>query len=322
MDTMEDYHGELQEVKLALAGLLRYLGHQGQNRGLLDIRFCLPTELYPEIHDISTNAMKDFSSQTILRWHAGDLLRVVAHRLSLYVRIYDNARWSSFVSSVDLNRRDSAHDFLCSILPKTISTRSGFSETPIAYILRHTQLLPRHVIVIFNRMMADSMASAQARPGEVPPEIVKRSVAESLDQIFAGIAKAYKYKYPHLRDICREALPELSRRFKKNELQTVFNRHVSRALKRLRDRGEDPDLDFFGFERMLIEVGAIGKQVDETDHYFEAEFEYTIPYELVVAQDDWLCLHPVFSGCFRRANAESADVKRVYPRGSDPLLSH
>jgi hypothetical protein len=266
--------------------------------------------------------MKDFSSQTILHWHAGDLLRVAAHRLSLYMRVYEADAWESVAGSVDLNKRESAHDFLCSILPKKLSSRGGFTEHPIAYILRHTQLLPRHVIEIFNRMVTASMRGLSKQRGETSEEIVLRSVQESLDNILGGVSKAYEHQYPHLKDLCRGAIPELPRRFRKGDLHKIFNVHVKPVLGRLRNEGKELDLDIYSFERMLIEIGAVGKQISETELYYEAEFEYTIPRELVIAYDDFLCIHPLFSGCFPKTSAELSDRKRIYPYGSDPLSSH
>ena len=56
----------------------------------------------------------------------------------------------------------------------------------------------------------------------------------------------------------------------------MFNRNVGQVKKRAAMQGDDFDMDYRSFKAMLVEVGAIGKQIDETEMYYEAEFEYNV----------------------------------------------
>jgi hypothetical protein len=319
MDTLEDYRIETNDSAVAISGLLRYLGHQSSNRGRLDIRFCLPAELYAELQSISTNAMKDFSSQTLLHWHAGDLLSVATHRLSLYLRLHDPERFEQISERFDLSRRDGAAGYLRSILPERLINRNGVEELSVAYILRHTQLLPRHIIEVFNRMLSGIIDRQTRQFTTVPEASIIRAVQECEYSICNGVAQAYRNFYPYLQEICTAVLPELPRRFRDGDLLKAFNVHAKAVLKRLRDSGREHDLEYHRFKRMLIEVGAIGKQTTETDRYYEAEFEYTIPSHLVVASTDYLCIHPLFSGRYPHTQAaQTGAEKAIYPFGSDP----
>ncbi len=71
--------------------------------------------------------------------------------------------------------------------------------------------------------------------------------------------------------------------------------------------------DFAQFKRMLIEIGAIGRITSETERYIQAQFEYTVPHQLVTSTDDMLCLHPLFTEIF---SAKTRENKPVYPYGS------
>lgn len=50
----------------------------------------------------------------------------------------------------------------------------------------------------------------------------------------------------------------------------------------------------------------------DTDVYIKGNFEYTVAHELVLSQDDELCVHPLFSGIFGGGKNE----RPVYPYGS------
>jgi hypothetical protein len=320
MDTLEMYRLGVDLVQVAIAGLLRYLGQQAENRGLMDIRFCLPAEIYEEFHRASTNAMKDFSSETALRWHPGDLLSVAAHRLSLYLQLYHPERYNQVAHKFDLSGREGAVGFIHSILPERLVNRNGVKELAVAYILRHTQLLPRHVIEVFNRTLSGVIEPATMHFNAVPESAIVRGIQNCEHSICRGVAQAYDIDGDQfLSQIWESVFPELPRRFRDGDLQSVFNIHAKAALKRLRGEGKaSGGLEYRSFKQTLVEVGAIGKQMRETDLYYEAEFEYTRPGRLIIATNDLLCTHPLFSGVYPHSYALQEKYKAVYPVGSDP----
>ncbi len=309
MDTLEEYRQELSEASHAVSGLLYYLGRQAENRGLVDVRFCLPVEFYTEWFDLSSNPMKDFSTQTVLHWHAGDLLRVIAHRASLYLQIADRLRYESVMTNFDINSRGGASAFCRSLLPFRLPNLNSVEEPTIAYILRHTQLLPRHVIDIFNRCLASGIDRTTGSLGPISENNIVRAVRECEQRICSDIVSAYKHKYPDFWDLCADVVPNLPRRFEDAELHRAYNRHAKSKR----------SFQFYEFKRMLLEAGVIGKETGKsTDIYHEAEFEYTVAGRLVLAVDDKLSLHPLFSGAFPAAMNTDREAQPVFPRGSDP----
>jgi hypothetical protein len=116
----------------------------------------------------------------------------------------------------------------------------------------------------------------------------------------------FKLIYPTAEETCKRCLPELGHKFSMGDLHRVFTRHGKTVF------GSD---NLFDFQRMLLEIGAIGRVIPgkETDHYIKGSFEYTVSHQLVLSQDDELCIHPLYSGIY---NGPGRPEHPVYPYGS------
>jgi hypothetical protein len=318
MDTLEAYRLERDDATHAVGGLVRYLGHQAPNKGLLELRFCLPAELYQTFLRASHNPIKDFSSQRMLHWHAGDLLKIAAHRLFMFFNLYDRDRYAELDQRYNIENRNGAVAFFENFLPNGVRKRNSIYEPALAYVLRHTQLLPRHLLDILNKVISECIETGGIRVGRISEDAVLSAVDSCIELILRGINQAFSHRYPYLEEICTAAIPELKLRFTSGDLHKVYNQHVKGVIKRAEDKGMAIDLDFESFRRMFVEIGAIGRQIAETDFYIEAEFEYTVPSSLVIASDDMLCLHPIFSSAYPRAPINQQDRRYVYPYGSNP----
>lgn len=325
MDTMEQYHLDQDEANDALGGLIRYLGVLAENEWLLDVRFCLPAELYETFRRASSNVTKDFSSQAVMHWTSGELWRIAAHRLALYLELYDEEmldRLNAFNiaqdrgASIALFRRLLPFELETEIKQGNDATGSHLEQS-MTFIARHTQLLPRDFLHTINRILSRAIDPANGRLGAVTARMVTDGVKEAVPTISDGIRSAFEYRYPFLWDICAQAIPELHRRFQEGELHTVFNQHVKGVIKRLTETGHEVEMSFYQFKRMLVETGAIGKQIDETDRFWECQFEYSVPGEMVLSSRDMLCVHPLFNARFASLVNGSAE-KLVYPYGVDP----
>lgn len=312
MDTLERYQ-DVVSATYAINGLLNYLGSRDfDSRKFVDVRFCLPAELYLDFMDLSSSPIRDFTGQTLLHWSSGDLLRIVAHRIALYLKLHEPSRLTLLLETHDIGHRSGAVAFCEALLPTSIHNSRNEDEPTLAYMLRHTQLLPRHIIDIFNNALRSGISRETGVIGPIAPGNVVNAVLDSEARIAAGIIQAYEHKYPKLRDACAEVIPNLPRAFHDSRLEDVFNRHAKQI-----SGGEYRD-----FKRMLIEAGVIGKSAGKvTAIYHEAEFEYTTQGKLVVANTDALCLHPLFSTRSRSTTLIGGEDKPIFPRGSDPTVA-
>jgi hypothetical protein len=148
MDNLEDLHVQIDDLENVLAGLFHAIGKVARTgaKRPFDLQVCLPSELWDEIHRISANPEKDFGGNYLtIYWTADELLRLAGRRYRLFMQLHHPRQ---------LREMDPGGDvaLLRSALPKTVKGGLGVEEDTVAYLLRHTQLLPRHLIEILNNV--------------------------------------------------------------------------------------------------------------------------------------------------------------------------
>lgn len=304
LDSLDDFQLNLADVSRAIQGLLKRIGESNKPSNRIDIRFCLPAELFHVFVPLSSNPNKDFKRKILLHWSSAELVMLAAHRLKLYSNLQiENI--PNDVDMTDLSNKDSAQKIINSILPEKVTCRLGVDEDALGYILRHTQLLPRHLLILLNSICNKNRRvhnkSEQLRISE---EAIVRGVRDMEDMIVQEIFVAFEGQYPLAKKVCESCIPELHNKFTQGDLERVF-RHKGKKLFH--------SDDFDDFQRMLIEIGAIGRVLDDQGRYIQGEFEYTVPHKLVTSTDDLMCIHPLFTEIF---NAKIRDRKPVYPYGS------
>jgi hypothetical protein len=310
LDSLEQYPVEIPSVAHALSGLLKCAGQFNECHDRFSIRLCLPAELYHTFFDhVSTNPHKDLAppNALILHWVAGELLNISAHRLALFLKMYFPDSAGSLAQTLQMTREE-VREFLLSYLPPTVINRMGQTEDTLAYILRHTQLQPRHLLLYLNAIF-----EYERKYGSKYPQISKESVVNAIrdtehllaEEIFSG----YKKQHRNTRALCEVCIPELPLVFGESELHRVFNRKGKKA---------SGETDFIDFRRILVETGIVGRVVESTDRYIIGRFEYTEPHKLVVGSKDELCIHPVFASVFNCKSDSKLQPKAIYPYGSDP----
>jgi len=205
---------------------------------------------------------------------------------------------------LDPTKRSDAIALFNAVLPKTIANHSGFQEETISYILRHTQLLPRHFLMLLNSVFKGVGNTGALAPFPVSENKIVNGIRQVEERIVTEIFVAFKSIYPTAEDVCKRCLPELEHKFSVGELHQIYTRRGKAVFD-----GEN----LFEFQRMLMEIGAMGKVIKgkATDVYIQGNFEYTVEHEIAVSHDDELCIHPLFSGIFGKQSRE----RPVYPYG-------
>jgi hypothetical protein len=329
VDSLEHYIGDLpttdyqQAERVAFEGLFRFIGGDGTVPDRpFDIRFAFPAELWTVLEKVSANPIKDFHRRVIAHWSARELITLVGNRLSIYCNLHQPDLVDDAADApVGALGFDEARCLIERVLPERITNGYGGQEDTVAFLVRHTQLLPRHLITILNSVWEAQWAHDPGAPLPVKPIAVVEGVHRGEQEIVRDVLASFAPVHPHGRLCCERALPNLGNVVAEGELHRAYNQTGIR---------KETGLEFRQFVRCLIEIGCLGRVIDakSTSRYVVGEFEYTRAGSLHVGADEQFCIHPVFAEAFdglhatgRRARFpmdERRSIRPVYPVGSDP----
>jgi hypothetical protein len=310
MDNLEDLHVQIDELENVLSGLFYAVGKTARTTAKrpFDLQVCLPSELWDEIHRISANPEKDFGGNYLtIYWTAEELLRLAGRRYRLFMQHHHPRQ----LEALDPGGSNRDVALLRAALPKTVTGGLGVEEDTVAYLLRHTQLLPRHLIEILNNVFTAPVPDSP--PWAVTPEAVRVGTQTGERMIVDGIFAAYRRSFPFAAQAIRRLANRLTVCFPARQLRTIFNQEGITKI-----TGQD----FDDFRDMLIKLGVLGVKVNATTRYNEARFQYTFDSALNAHEDlDELCFHPLFTRyLFEHALDDLRDKRELptYPFGSDP----
>lgn len=304
MDSLETYRLERPAHRLSMAGLLRCIGQLATERAF-EFRGALPAELYPELLQLAENPLKDFSSSKIIFWSAAELISLAAKRYAIYLRVNLPTFYRDKIAHLDLDSRKDVKVFWGLFFSERVLNHTGQLEEPIVYILRHTQLLPRQLLMILNNIFSRSMTIYRTVTS-VPDHLVKEGILEVSGIITQEIMSSFRWKYPLLNSACSACLPHLPPYFSFGDL------HRSYVRLGYNRKGE---MGFSDFREMLTTAGVVGVVTSESERYVSGIFEYSAPHRLIVSEKDRLCVHPLFSIAFRTPDDDR--WKPVYPSGTE-----
>ncbi|MBR0949269.1 P-loop ATPase, Sll1717 family [Bradyrhizobium canariense] len=298
-----------------LAGLCAATGDIiNSRRAPLDIKLCLPAEIFDHLDSFLFRPDKDLHRRQFLHWNAAELMHLAAQRLKLFLALHDPDEYD-LVRDMKIAERNILKAFWLRYLPETITNSVGGKEDTFNYILRHTQLLPRQLLTILNNITLRSKRRGtdlfQEKFGD--HEIIK-GIEDSEFVNTRAVLVMFQSLYPNVREMFDVVMPRLRRSFPIGRLHAVFNESGKAFMEH--SNGKPIKNGFLEFRRLMFSVGAIGLHIEaeSTSTYSVARFEFNSKYKLNVGDKDTLCIHPMFSRIY---NVEIADEKVILPRGSD-----
>ena len=306
IDSLEDFHLDCEKMKNALKGFLKCVGEFRQPGDPVVIRCALPAELYHQFLDLSTNPVKDFEDKVqLLHWDPASLLRISALRHVSYLRLYEPEKLDGELGSLNLDNVEDVYRWWQKLLPKTVMNGLKFLEDPIPYILRHTQLQPRHIIMYLNFIAKTSQSTFDGHS-------IREAITQVEPLIKREILKAYEPVWPDAEKACEKVLPEMDIVNSYDEIIDAYDRSKWASERKPGDGRLDEMI------QMLLEIGALGKVIDKGNGYVIGLFEYRCPLRLTTSQSDLFCIHPLFLqlGNVSRPRAEN-DIRLVYPFGTN-----
>jgi len=305
VDTLEQYNLEDERMMWANAALIEAasqwnLAYVEQN---LHIKLFQSGEAYPHLYErIVLNPLKSVRDPIYLNWPAKDLLRLICWRYFCYLR---EAGLLDGMKEMDVDWNN-YHDTLQKVwrpyFGESITNRCAQEEDSFAYVLRHTQMRPRQLIVLCNAI------AARAERAKTFPKASKKDIVAAIYETEAHLAgevlNSYSAIYPHVDRIV-DALTGMPKIFRGNELDRIANRSRSAWPK------DSYSLD--GFRGMVTELGIVGRvrSKSQDGSFVRADFAYNaLSSRVVVTETDECVIHPMF---YERLKCERSLKCRVMP---------
>ena len=226
-------------------------------------------------------------------------MKLICWRLFRYLRIKDITHSRTALINWK-DHRDVKENVWKKYFGEFLEDVEDIHEKTFPFILRHTHLRPRQLIVLCN-----AIAEQATMFGEFP-KISSRSIiagVEASGEILAQeVFNAYSAVYPNAARIA-DALSGISPIFTGKELDKRAHRTASQW---------SDEYSPYRFRQFVAELGIVGRvrQSDRNNTIVEADFEYFQTGRLVLGDEDLCAIHPMF---YTKLNVQMKEKICVYP---------
>ncbi len=303
LDTMENYAVRDESMMRSMGALIQCASRFSRNhaRHGIYLKVFIMAEIFPHLkEEVSLNPLKFIHDEIYLQWRPKDLMRLISWRYDRYLK--QNNLLIPAAGNVDW---DNHHDVLREkwepYWGEKLKSRQGIVEQTFPYVLRHTQLRPRQLIVLCNSIARHS------QDGDTFPKFEPDSIIEGIQRAEKRLAEevmnSYSSVYPGAARIA-EALSGLPLIFKGNELDKRAPQTASQW-----PAGE---YSSYAFRQFVSELGIVGRvrNVSEKTGIVEADFEYAGESRISLLVNDQCVIHPMF---YKKLNIRMTKNLCVYP---------
>jgi hypothetical protein len=303
LDTMENYAVRDESMMRSMGALIQCASRFSRNyaRHGIYLKVFIMAEIFPYLkEEVSLNPLKFIHDEMYLQWRPKDLMRLISWRYDRYLK--QNELATPTINKVDW---DNHHHVLKEkwepYWGKTLTTAEGLIEGTFPYVLRHTQLRPRQLIVLCNSV------ARQAQEGETFPKFRPECIIEGIQRAEKRLAEevmnSYSSVYPGAARIA-EALSGLPLMFKGNELDKRAPQTAS--------QWPPGEYSSYAFRQFVSELGIVGRvrNVSEKTGIVEADFEYAGESRISLLVNDMCVIHPMF---YKKLNIRKTRNLCVYP---------
>jgi hypothetical protein len=305
-DTLENYDINDDPLMRAMAGLIQFASdfNMEYSRQNLHLKLFIMAEVFPHLKEsVILNTAKFVRNEIYLHWRPKDLMRLITWRFYQYLKV---EKKFSLDSKVDWeNHKEVLAGLWEPFFGKQLTNGGGLLEKTFPYMLRHTQMRPRQLIILCN-----SVAKVARRAGTFPyfePASLVEGVGKGETSLADEVLNSYVTVYPNAARIV-DALSGIPTMFKGKELDRRAPHSAGQW-----PRGEySPD----SFRQLVVELGIVGRvrKCNEASGYVEGDFEYACEGRLPLLVSDDCVIHPMF---YKKLNVQRSKPLRVYPFPDD-----
>lgn len=303
IDTLENYAVNDVAMMRAIAALIQFGSDFNRDYGMhgLHLKLFLMDEVFPYLkEEMVLNPLKSIRNVVYLYWRPKDLMRLISWRFYNYLQATGKLDPASKAIDWD-SHADVLEKLWYPYFGKSLRNHQDLPELTFPYLLRHTQMRPRQLIVLANAIANQALA-AESFPYFRPQDVVN-AIYQGQNDLAEEVFNSYSSVYPKVGRIV-EALSGLPMIFKGNELDKRAPLTASEW-----PSGEYSPLSF---RQLVAELGIVGRvrHLDEKAGYAEADFEYSMEGRLPLLVTDMCVIHPMF---YRKLNINLNRKLRVYP---------
>jgi hypothetical protein len=302
VDTFERYDRENLAIMAVTAALVQSANNFNiayADHGI-HVKAFVSAEVFPHLKEAGiTNTTKFIRYPIYLYWKPRDLIRLISWRFYRYLEAHG---WQDLPAVVHWEDFDDVHTKLwVPFFGERTTNKHGGIERCFPYVLRHTQMRPRQLVVLCNAI------AHEAQRQECFPLFKRLSIASVIGECERDLANevlnSYARIYPNVAEIV-DALQEAPSIFPGNYLDKVA---PSTAF-------AWPNNEYApaSFRRLITELGIVGKvrSRDEKSGTVAADFEYTMSDRLTLRTTDECVIHPMF---YSKLNTIMNEKLTVYP---------
>jgi len=304
LDTLEKYDLTDENLINAVAALIQFSEdfNQDFSSDNIHIKTLMSGEVFPHLEEeVLDNPSKSIRDQVFLLWRPRDLLRLIAWRFYLYLSLHKQLRQESQHSINWSSYDDVLEKMWIPYFGEYVTNGRGIREHTFPYVLRHTQMRPRQLIILCNSIAAATQQNKHSTFPVMHETDIVAGVKAAEDRLATEVINSFSAAYKNIAGIL-DSLQGCPMNFPGKELDR--RAHHTASEWPVGDYGQS------AFRRLVAELGIVGRVRKRTENVIDAEFEYSIPRRLSLMQSDDCVIHPMF---YSRFNVNLNSPLRVMP---------
>lgn len=256
----------------------------------IHLKIFMAGEVFPYLkEDVLQNPSKSIKNPVYLLWRPKDLLRLISWRFYCHLEINKLLRDESKGKIDWEDHHEVLEKMWIPYFGEQIINGRGFKERSFSYVLRHTQMRPRQLILLCNAIA--KRAKKEKRFPIFAEEDIRVAIKDSENDLASEIINSFSSVYPQVSTIV-DALMRIPMIFNGNEL----DKRASQSASEWPHGTYSPAR----FRRLVAELGIVGRVRRRHDvaGYVDADFEYALRDRLPITHRDECVIHPMFYGRF------------------------
>lgn len=288
IDSLERYDKNDDALMITIAGLIQCASEFNVSfvHGGIHVKVFIAAEIFPHLREhVILNTAKYARHPVYLHWRPRDLVHLISWRFWKYLIEHEDTE-KAIPREVDWQDFESVLTNLWNpYFGEMLTNGQEIPERTFPYILRHTQMRPRQLVQLCNRIAREARNCGYGTDYKRVniPAIVRQVEIELADEVI----NSYASIYPQISSVI-DALDKLPVTFPGSELD-----RIAKTTRAAWPRGE---YSLEAFRMLVAELGIIGRvrHRDPMGPYVLGDFEYAMPDRLPLRSDDECMVHPMF----------------------------